>query len=76
MCKCRTSYIKSLIYLASYTKTITLATISSDINCTVVWNTHNCSHISQVITQTGITWNLSPVGKVMPKEWKQAEEEE
>ncbi|XP_073493991.1 cytochrome c oxidase subunit 7B, mitochondrial [Phyllobates terribilis] len=23
-----------------------------------------------VITQTGICWNLSPVGKVTPKEWK------
>ncbi|XP_056141343.1 cytochrome c oxidase subunit 7B, mitochondrial [Lampris incognitus] len=34
--------------------------------CTAVW--------SYVITQTGITWNLSPVGKVMPKEWKEAEE--
>lgn len=28
----------------------------------------------QVLTQTGITWNLSPVGKVMPKEWREAEE--
>lgn len=29
----------------------------------------------QVLTQTGLTWNLSPVGKVMPKEWREAEEE-
>ncbi|XP_062261991.1 cytochrome c oxidase subunit 7B, mitochondrial [Platichthys flesus] len=29
---------------------------------------------SYVLTQTGITWNLSPVGKVMPKEWREAEE--
>lgn len=28
----------------------------------------------QVLTQTGITWNMSPVGKVMPKEWREAEE--
>lgn len=28
----------------------------------------------QVLTQTGITWNLSPVGKVMPKEWRESEE--
>uniref|UniRef100_A0A8C6T2W7 Cytochrome c oxidase subunit 7B, mitochondrial n=1 Tax=Neogobius melanostomus TaxID=47308 RepID=A0A8C6T2W7_9GOBI len=36
--------------------------------CTAVW--------SYVLTQTGITWNLSPVGKVQPLPWKQAEEEE
>ncbi|KAI9531959.1 hypothetical protein NQZ68_036765 [Dissostichus eleginoides] len=36
--------------------------------CVVVW--------SYVLTQTGITWNLSPVGRVMPKEWREAEEEE
>ncbi|XP_071770190.2 cytochrome c oxidase subunit 7B, mitochondrial [Centroberyx gerrardi] len=36
--------------------------------CTAVW--------SFVLTQTGITWNLSPVGKVMPKEWREAETEE
>ncbi|KAF3706586.1 Cytochrome c oxidase subunit 7B, mitochondrial Cytochrome c oxidase polypeptide VIIb Precursor [Channa argus] len=34
--------------------------------CTVVW--------AYVLTQTGITWNLSPVGKVMPKPWRQADE--
>ncbi|XP_026226728.1 cytochrome c oxidase subunit 7B, mitochondrial [Anabas testudineus] len=27
-----------------------------------------------VLTQTGITWNLSPVGRVMPKPWRQADE--
>ncbi|KAM9788766.1 cytochrome c oxidase subunit 7B, mitochondrial [Neosynchiropus ocellatus] len=34
--------------------------------CTAVW--------AYVLTQTGITWNLSPVGKVMPKEWNESEE--
>ncbi|XP_026184475.1 cytochrome c oxidase subunit 7B, mitochondrial [Mastacembelus armatus] len=34
--------------------------------CSSVWG--------YVLTQTGITWNLSPVGKVMPKEWRGAEE--
>ncbi|XP_061660359.1 cytochrome c oxidase subunit 7B, mitochondrial [Syngnathoides biaculeatus] len=34
--------------------------------CTAVW--------SYVLTQTGITWNLSPVGKVMPKPWREADE--
>ncbi|KAJ8266906.1 hypothetical protein GJAV_G00136010 [Gymnothorax javanicus] len=31
-----------------------------------------------VFTQTGITWNFSPVGKVTPREWRVAggEEEE
>ncbi|KAF7697352.1 cytochrome c oxidase subunit 7B, mitochondrial [Silurus meridionalis] len=31
--------------------------------CTAVW--------AYVITSTGISWNLSPVGKVQPKEWKE-----
>ncbi|KAI7795858.1 cytochrome c oxidase subunit 7B, mitochondrial [Triplophysa rosa] len=31
--------------------------------CTGVW--------AYVITSTGISWNLSPVGKVQPKEWKE-----
>ncbi|XP_076024248.1 cytochrome c oxidase subunit 7B, mitochondrial [Genypterus blacodes] len=35
--------------------------------CTAVW--------TYVITSTGITWNLSPVGKIMPKEWREPEEE-
>ncbi|XP_026873964.2 cytochrome c oxidase subunit 7B, mitochondrial [Electrophorus electricus] len=30
--------------------------------CVAVWG--------YVGTSTGITWNLSPVGKVQPKEWK------
>ncbi|XP_061817667.1 cytochrome c oxidase subunit 7B, mitochondrial [Nerophis lumbriciformis] len=34
--------------------------------CTAVW--------AYVLTQTGITWNLSPVGKIMPKEWREPEE--
>merc|ERR1712042_10237 len=36
--------------------------------CVAVW--------SYVLTQTGITWNLSPVGKVMPKPWREPEAEE
>ncbi|XP_020496199.1 cytochrome c oxidase subunit 7B, mitochondrial [Labrus bergylta] len=36
--------------------------------CTAVW--------AYVLTQTGITWNLSPIGKVMPKEWREPESEE
>ncbi|KAG5843236.1 cytochrome c oxidase subunit 7B, mitochondrial [Anguilla anguilla] len=40
--------------------------------CVAVW--------SYVFTQTGITWNLSPVGKVTPRPWRgvggQEEEEE
>ncbi|XP_028839935.1 cytochrome c oxidase subunit 7B, mitochondrial [Denticeps clupeoides] len=31
--------------------------------CTTVW--------AYVLTSTGITWNLSPVGKVQPKPWKE-----
>ncbi|XP_062867674.1 cytochrome c oxidase subunit 7B, mitochondrial [Trichomycterus rosablanca] len=31
--------------------------------CSAVWG--------YVITSTGIVWNLSPVGKVQPKEWKE-----
>ncbi|XP_047463031.1 cytochrome c oxidase subunit 7B, mitochondrial [Mugil cephalus] len=31
--------------------------------CTAVWG--------YVLTQTGIVWNLSPVGKVMPKPWRE-----
>ncbi|XP_070838523.1 cytochrome c oxidase subunit 7B, mitochondrial [Chaetodon trifascialis] len=34
--------------------------------CAAVWG--------YVLTQTGITWNMSPVGKVTPKEWREAEE--
>ncbi|KAL6098410.1 cox7b2 [Pungitius sinensis] len=34
--------------------------------CTAVWG--------YVLTQTGITWNLSPIGKVMPKPWREPEE--
>ncbi|KAF6725155.1 Cytochrome c oxidase subunit 7B, mitochondrial [Oryzias melastigma] len=40
--------------------------VSGTVFCTAVWG--------YVLTQTGIAWNLSPVGKVMPKEWRQAEE--
>ncbi|XP_073674524.1 cytochrome c oxidase subunit 7B, mitochondrial [Garra rufa] len=31
--------------------------------CATVW--------AYVITSTGITWNLSPVGKVQPKPWQE-----
>ncbi|XP_076606772.1 cytochrome c oxidase subunit 7B, mitochondrial [Chaetodon auriga] len=34
--------------------------------CVAVWG--------YVLTQTGITWNMSPVGRVTPKEWREAEE--
>ncbi|XP_072914087.1 cytochrome c oxidase subunit 7B, mitochondrial [Hemitrygon akajei] len=30
--------------------------------CVAVW--------SYVSTQGGITWNLSPIGKITPKEWR------
>ncbi|XP_070773851.1 cytochrome c oxidase subunit 7B, mitochondrial [Enoplosus armatus] len=40
--------------------------IGGTVFCTAVW--------AYVLTQTGITWNMSPVGKVMPKEWRGAEE--
>ncbi|XP_063059719.1 cytochrome c oxidase subunit 7B, mitochondrial [Engraulis encrasicolus] len=36
--------------------------------CVAVW--------TYVLTQTGITWNLSPVGKVQPKPWRVDSEEE
>ncbi|KAM8742606.1 cytochrome c oxidase subunit 7B, mitochondrial [Acanthopagrus schlegelii] len=41
---------------------------SGAVFCVAVW--------SYVLTQTGITWNLSPVGKIMPKEWREPESEE
>ncbi|XP_062997722.1 cytochrome c oxidase subunit 7B, mitochondrial [Elgaria multicarinata webbii] len=31
--------------------------------CTTIW--------SYVVTQTGIDWNLSPVGRITPKEWRE-----
>ncbi|XP_058483664.1 cytochrome c oxidase subunit 7B, mitochondrial [Solea solea] len=34
--------------------------------CVAVW--------SYVLTQTGIVWYPSPVGKVMPKPWRETEE--
>ncbi|MBN3323637.1 COX7B oxidase, partial [Atractosteus spatula] len=37
--------------------------VSGTLFCVAVW--------SYVATQTGITWNLSPVGKVTPKEWRE-----
>ncbi|XP_051258029.1 cytochrome c oxidase subunit 7B, mitochondrial [Dicentrarchus labrax] len=40
--------------------------IGGTVFCTAVW--------AYVLTQTGITWNMSPVGKVMPQEWREAEE--
>ncbi|XP_077403328.1 cytochrome c oxidase subunit 7B, mitochondrial [Vanacampus margaritifer] len=35
--------------------------------CTAVW--------TYVVTQTGITWNLSPVGRLMPKPWREESDE-
>lgn len=40
--------------------------VGGTVFCTAVW--------SYVLTQTGITWNLSPVGKMMPKPWRKSEE--
>ncbi|KAM6907298.1 cytochrome c oxidase subunit 7B, mitochondrial [Xenentodon cancila] len=40
--------------------------VSGAVFCTAVWG--------YVLTQTGITWNMSPVRKVTPKEWREAEE--
>ncbi|MBN3276799.1 Cytochrome c oxidase subunit 7B, mitochondrial [Acipenser ruthenus] len=37
--------------------------VSGILFCGSVW--------TYVATQTGITWNLSPVGKITPKEWKE-----
>ncbi|XP_013884519.1 cytochrome c oxidase subunit 7B, mitochondrial [Austrofundulus limnaeus] len=34
--------------------------------CTAVWG--------YVITQGGITWNLSPVNRLTPRPWREAEE--
>ncbi|XP_072285432.1 cytochrome c oxidase subunit 7B, mitochondrial [Pyxicephalus adspersus] len=38
-----------------------LVLASGAVFCVSIW--------SYVITSTGICWNLSPVGKVTPKEW-------
>ncbi|XP_037543791.1 cytochrome c oxidase subunit 7B, mitochondrial [Nematolebias whitei] len=40
--------------------------ISGVVFCTSIW--------SYVITQSGITWGLSPVNKLQPKPWREAEE--
>uniref|UniRef100_A0A3Q2QYV2 Cytochrome c oxidase subunit 7B, mitochondrial n=1 Tax=Fundulus heteroclitus TaxID=8078 RepID=A0A3Q2QYV2_FUNHE len=40
--------------------------VSGTVFCSVVWG--------YVLTQTGIEWNLSPVNRVMPKPWREAEE--
>ncbi|MEE6497095.1 hypothetical protein FKM82_002593 [Ascaphus truei] len=37
--------------------------LSGAVFCASIW--------TYVITQTGITWNLSPVGRVTPKEWRE-----
>ncbi|XP_018583999.1 cytochrome c oxidase subunit 7B, mitochondrial [Scleropages formosus] len=37
--------------------------LSGTVFCLGIWG--------YVITQTGITWNLSPVGRVTPKEWRE-----
>ncbi|XP_017275339.1 cytochrome c oxidase subunit 7B, mitochondrial [Kryptolebias marmoratus] len=49
-----------------HTKYGTAVLVGGTAFCTVVW--------AYVITQTGITWGLSPVKKVMPKPWKDAAE--
>uniref|UniRef100_A0A3Q3XB08 Cytochrome c oxidase subunit 7B, mitochondrial n=1 Tax=Mola mola TaxID=94237 RepID=A0A3Q3XB08_MOLML len=49
-----------------HTKYGTGVLLGGAVFCTAVW--------SYVLTQTGITWNLSPVRKIMPKEWREAEE--
>ncbi|OCT65776.1 cytochrome c oxidase subunit 7B, mitochondrial [Xenopus laevis] len=36
--------------------------LSGTVFCASIWG--------YVITQTGIAWNLSPVGRITPKEWK------
>ncbi|XP_029463505.1 cytochrome c oxidase subunit 7B, mitochondrial [Rhinatrema bivittatum] len=36
--------------------------VSGALFCVSIW--------SYVVTQTGITWNLSPVGRITPKDWK------
>uniref|UniRef100_A0A3Q0QYL8 Cytochrome c oxidase subunit 7B, mitochondrial n=1 Tax=Amphilophus citrinellus TaxID=61819 RepID=A0A3Q0QYL8_AMPCI len=37
--------------------------LSGAVFCTAIWG--------YVVTSTGMTWNLSPVGKVEPKEWRE-----
>ncbi|XP_030602756.1 cytochrome c oxidase subunit 7B, mitochondrial [Archocentrus centrarchus] len=37
--------------------------LSGAVFCTAIWG--------YVVTSTGMTWNLSPVGKVKPKEWRE-----
>ncbi|KAM9333509.1 cytochrome c oxidase subunit 7B, mitochondrial [Pholidichthys leucotaenia] len=44
----------------------TVVLLSGAAFCSAVWG--------YVVTSTGITWNLSPVGKIMPKEWRNTEE--
>ncbi|XP_030649069.1 cytochrome c oxidase subunit 7B, mitochondrial [Chanos chanos] len=41
----------------------TMLMVAGGAFCAAVWG--------YVITSTGISWNLSPVGKVQPKEWKE-----
>ncbi|XP_063793241.1 cytochrome c oxidase subunit 7B, mitochondrial [Pseudophryne corroboree] len=36
--------------------------LSGTVFCVSIW--------SYVVTQTGICWNLSPVGRITPKEWR------
>ncbi|KAM4696517.1 cytochrome c oxidase subunit 7B, mitochondrial [Rhinophrynus dorsalis] len=36
--------------------------LSGSVFCASIWG--------YVITQTGIAWNLSPVGRITPAEWK------
>ncbi|XP_070699870.1 cytochrome c oxidase subunit 7B, mitochondrial [Pempheris klunzingeri] len=50
-----------------HTKYGTSMMVGGAVFCTAVW--------AYVLTQTGIVWNMSPVGKVTPKPWRVAEEE-
>ncbi|PWA23184.1 cytochrome c oxidase subunit 7B, mitochondrial-like [Xiphophorus maculatus] len=39
--------------------------VSGSVFCTAVW--------AYVLTQTGIVWNVSPVKRMTPKPWRDAE---
>ncbi|XP_034405786.1 cytochrome c oxidase subunit 7B, mitochondrial [Cyclopterus lumpus] len=44
----------------------TAVMIGGTVFCTAVW--------AYVLTQTGITWNMSPIGTLTPKPWRVPEE--
>uniref|UniRef100_A0ACB8FWJ1 Cytochrome c oxidase subunit 7B, mitochondrial n=1 Tax=Sphaerodactylus townsendi TaxID=933632 RepID=A0ACB8FWJ1_9SAUR len=41
----------------------TMILLGGAVFCASIW--------TYVVTQTGIEWNLSPVGRVTPKEWRE-----